>query len=359
MATFLEAFTPKAIAMYWNQVQSNKIPYLGEGFFPNDKKMGLDLSWIKGHTGLPVSLMPSAFDAKATFRDREGFSKTETEMPFFREGYKLKEKDRQDIIRLRENPNNAYMEDILRRIYDDVGNLIEGARVVRERMRMALLFPASGNMTISFNANGVSYVYNYDPGNAWKGTNYFDITSTPTRKWSATSTADPFVDIQTVKDAINATTGADLTIAILNSVTFNKLMKINAVKNRFLTKNGMNVAYLTKGEVARVVEDTVGVRFVIYDKQYKDESGTAHKFVPDDYVTLVPAGPLGKTWFGTTPEEADLMDGSHDVTLVDRGVAILRTVHEHPVGLNVFASEIVLPSFERMDEVAVMKVDAA
>lgn len=356
--TFLEAFTPKAIALYWSEVQSNKIAYLGEGLFPNQKKMGLDLAWFKGHTGLPVSLMPSAFDAKATFRDRPGFSKTETEMPFFREGYKLKEKDRQDLIRIRESANNAYLEDILRRIYDDVNNLIEGARIVRERMRMALLFPVSGNMTISFNANGISYEYNYDPNGGWKASNYFDITSTATRKWSAPSTADPFTDIQTVQDAIRNTTGAELNTVILNSVTFNKLLKMDSIKNRFLTTNGLTVGYITKGDVARVMKDTVGVTFVIYDKMYKDESGTNHKFVPDNYITLVPSGTLGNTWFGTTPEEADLMDGSHDVTLVDTGVAILRTVHEHPVGLNVFASEIVLPSYERMDEVAVMKVDA-
>lgn len=357
MATFLEAFTPKSIALYWNEVQSNRIPYLGEGLFPNDKKMGLDLAWIKGHTGLPVSLMPSAFDAKATFRDRPGFSKTETEMPFFREGYKLKEKDRQDLIRLRENPDSPYMEDVLRRIYNDTGNLIEGARVVRERMRMALLFPQSGNMTITFNANGVSYVYNYDPNGAWAQSNYFDITSTVTRKWSASSTADPFTDIQTVKDAIIAETGAELVNVVLNSVTFGYLVKMDAVKNRFLTQNGRSVAYLTKGDIARVVQDTVGVRFIVYDKQYKDESGTAHKYVPDNYIALLPSGTLGKTWFGTTPEEADLMDGSHDVTLVDTGVAILRQINEHPVGLDIFASEICLPSYERMDDVAVMKVN--
>lgn len=358
MATFLEAFTPKAIAEYWSEVQSNAIPYLGEGFFPNDKKMGLDLAWIKGHSGLPVSLMPSAFDAKATFRDRPGFEKTETEMPFFREGFHIKERDRQDLIRVLQNPDSPYMEDILRRIFNDAGNLIEGARIVRERMRMALLFPVGGDMLISFNANGVSYQYNYDPNGNWKAKNFFDITSTATRKWSAAATADPFTDIQNAKDAINAETGANLVNVVMNSATFNKLLKMDSVKNRFLTRNGMNIAYLTKGDVARVMEDTVDVRFVIYDKQYKDESGTAHKFVPDNYITLTPDGTLGTTWFGTTPEEADLMNGSHDVTLVDTGVAVLRKVDEHPVAVNVFASEIVLPSYERMDEVAVIKVDA-
>lgn len=77
-----ELFTPEIIAANYTEAASNAIPYLGSGLFPSVKRAGLDLAWIKGHKGLPVSLKPSAFDAKATFRDRIGVSKLETEMPF-------------------------------------------------------------------------------------------------------------------------------------------------------------------------------------------------------------------------------------------------------------------------------------
>ena len=143
---------------------------------------------------------------------------------------------------------------------------------------------------------------------------------------------------------------------IMNSVTFNLLMKCDNIKNRFLATNGLTLTYLTKGEVARVIQDVTGMRIAIYDKQYKNESGTVAKYVPDNYVAFVPDGALGNTWFGTTPEEADLLNGSHDVSIVDTGVALLRTVHEHPVGLNIFASQIVMPSYERMAAVGLMKV---
>ncbi len=90
---------------------------------------------------------------------------------------------------------------------------------------------------------------------------------------------------------------------------------------------------------------------------YRDEDRAAHPFVPDGYVCLIPDGALGATWYGTTPEEADLAaSGSADVAIVNTGVAISRVVEEHPVNINTFASEIVLPSYERMDEVFVMKV---
>ena len=78
---------------------------------------------------------------------------------------------------------------------------------------------------------------------------------------------------------------------------------------------------------------------------------------PEPYVCLIPDGALGATWYGTTPEEADLSAAQNaDVAVVNTGVAISRVVGEHPVNITTFASEIVLPSFERMDEVAVLKV---
>jgi len=134
-------------------------------------------------------------------------------------------------------------------------------------------------------------------------------------------------------------------------------VKIDAIKNRFLTTSGLAVGYLTGNEVTRVINDVNKVRIAIYDKQYKDESGTTAKFVPDNYVAFVPEGTLGKTWFGTTPEEADLLAGvNHDVAIIDTGVAVLRTVQEHPVLLNTFVSQIALPSYERMPGVGLMKV---
>ena len=349
-----DLFTPAAVAANWTEVASNRIPYLGEGLFPARKKAGLDLSWLKGSKGLPVSLMPSAFDAKATFRDRIGFEKLETEMPFFREGYKLKERDRQELLRVAE-ANDPYLPSILMRVYDDANDLIEGAAVVPERMRMALLFAEGGDAQIAIKANGVDYSYNYDPNGTWKANNYTALSGTSL--WTAPTTADPFANFKTVKDAIRAKTGTELVTAVMNTYTFNLMAKTDAVKNRYLTANGLNLGYLTDAEVAAVVRGTSGLNIVVYDKQYKDESGVAHAFVPNGYVALVPAGNLGSTWYGTTPEEADLIGSSAaEVAIVNTGVALTRIVEPHPVNINLFASEIVLPSYERMDEVALLKV---
>ena len=354
-------FTPRAIAANWEEVASNQIPYIGTALFPARKKAGLDLSWIKGSKGLPISLMPSAFDAKATFRDRIGVKKLETEMPFFREGFKIKEKDRQEILRVQEQ-NDPYLDEVLARIYDDANELIAGANVVPERMIMQLLFPTDGQPKIVIQANGVDYSYNYDPDGSWynagSGGNYFALTSTAL--WTATSTADPFSDFKTVQDAISGKTGNRPTVAVMNSYTFNLLSKIDAVKNRFLSTAGITTGYISDPDVKRVFQDTNSITLKVYDKQYKNESGTTASFVPNGYVAIMPTGSLGSTWYGTTPEEADLRGGNSkaQVAIVNTGVAITQILDEHPVNLNTFASEIVLPSYERMNEVALLKVIA-
>ena len=351
-----EIFTPAAVAANWTEVASNQIPYLGATLFPARKKAGLDLSWLKGSRGLPVSLMPSAFDAKATFRDRIGFDKLETEMPFFREGFKIKERDKQEMLRVQDS-SDPYAIETLERIFDDARNLIDGANVVPERMIMQLLFPDSGNCGIAIKANGVDYTYNYDPDGSWKTSNYTALTSTAL--WTAPTTADPFAAFKTVKDAIRAKTGDELTVAIMNTYTFNLMTATDAMKNRYLSTSGISLGYLTDTEAKAVVQGTSGLQVAVYDKQYKDESGVAHSFVPDGYVCLIPAGNLGNTWYGTTPEEADLQgSNSAEVSIVNTGVAISREIQTHPVNINTFASEIVLPSFERMDSVGVLKVIA-
>lgn len=351
---FTNFFTPAAIAANYTEAASNQIPYLGSGLFPSKKKAGLDLAWIKGSRGLPVSLKPSAFDAKATFRDRVGVERLETEMPFFREGYKIKEKDRQEMMRVRD-ADDPYATAILDRIFDDTADLIAGADVVAERMRMQLLFPAEGAAGISIKANGVDYTYNYDPDGEWKTNNYTALTGTDL--WTAADTADPFMMFQNARNKAKAQTGTDLSVAVMNSYTFGLMAKTEAVKNRYLTASGIALGYLTDQEVKNVIESTSGVRIAVYDKQYRDEDKVAHKFVPDGYVTMLPSGSLGSTWYGTTPEEADLMSNpAAQVSIVNTGVAITKIVEPHPVNVNIFASEIILPSFERMDEVHSIKV---
>jgi hypothetical protein len=111
---------------------------------------------------------------------------------------------------------------------------------------------------------------------------------------------------------------------------------------------------VTDEMVKTYLENKTKVRFQIYDKQYKDTSKVDQYFFPDrGQITLLPGGPVGKTWYGTTPEEADLMSGNTlaQVAIINTGVAVSSEKIALPVNIINWVSEIVLPSFEGMDTV--------
>ena len=74
-------------------------------------------------------------------------------------------------------------------------------------------------------------------------------------------------------------------------------------------------------------------------------------------MVLFPSGTLGKTWFGTTPEESDLMTGANaSVSIVDTGVAITTMKHDDPVNVETKVTMICLPSFEQADQVYILDI---
>ena len=350
-----DVFSAQAIAANYTEAASNKLAYAGAGFFPSQKKTGLDLKWIKAHKGLPVSLKPSAFDAKSTLRGRIGISFDETQMAFFRESMLVTEKDEQDIMRVQDS-SDPYAIEILERIFDDAQTLIDGADVVPERMRMQLLAPLGGSMGISITADNVDYTYNYDPDGTWAAEHYLAITD-DADKWSASETCDPMQDLEDALDAQEQASGNRPEIALMSKATFNYLKASEKVRSGVLAQNTTANVNYTTARVKSYIEEELGISIVIYTKQYKDENGTAQRFYPDNIVMLLPNDSIGKTWYGTTPEERTLAGNANaDVSIVNTGVAVTVTITSDPVNTKTTASEIVLPSFEGMDECYAIEV---
>lgn len=351
-----DVYNSKAIAIVQSEVASNAIPYLGEGLFPTKKKMGLDLKWIRTSKGLPVSLSPSAFDTVSTIRSREGFKMDETEMAYFKESMLVKEQDRQDMMRVQDS-SDPYAQEVLSHIFDDANTLIAGAKVVPERMRMSLLANANGHPSISISANGATYSYNYDPNNAYSGSNFADVGSVQsTNYWTDTSNSDPMKDVANAQDAVEALTGTRPSIMIISKATMNLLKQNTKIKSAILAQNATANILMTDARVKAIFSEELGIAIVVYTKLYKNEAGQTKKFYPDGMATLIPDGALGNTWFGVSPEEATLMGNpAYDCTVID-GIAVTVTDSVDPVQTKTIASEIVLPSFERMDETYMLKV---
>ena len=349
MGKFNDVFGSSVIAAVYNEVASNRIPYLGEGLFPAKQKSGLNLKWIKTSKGLPVSLAPSAFDVVATIRSRQGLEVIDTEMAYFKEAMLVKEQDIQDYETAVEGSPLA--REILDRIYDDATTLVDSALVVPERMRMSLLANANGHPSISIAVEGgATYAYNYDPNNSYS-TNNFDTVS---NYWNDLDDSTPLDDVAAAQDKIEQNTGVRPTILLMSKATINLLKQNESIKSAILAQNVTANIFMTDNRVKELFSNELGMNIIVYTKMYKDEAGTAKKFYPDGMVTLLPEGALGNTWFGVTPEQH--RSDKLDVTVVENGIAVSVDTKFDPVQTTTKASEIVLPSYERMDETFMLKV---
>lgn len=344
--TIFDLMQSQELVAYWEELVRDEAPYPCEELFPNAKKRGIKLAWIKGAKGLPIVLKTSAFDASAIPRGRIGFDKLEAEMPYFKESAYIDEEMRQELNMVLETGNQTYIDTIMNRIFDDEMRLLRGARATRERMRMMAL--TSG--TVVMTNNGQSFTYDY--GVTHK--------ATVTTSWSDHKNSDPIEDIRVAKEEIEQETGTTITRAMCDSKTFRDLRNNEKIKNDIYADRS-NIGAITNQMLRNYIADQLdGLRIAVNDKRYKDESGTTQAFMPTDTFVMFPDGELGKTWFGTTPAESDLMSGNAvNVSITDTGVAVLTAQKVDPVNVETIVSMICLPSFESADEVYIIDTKAS
>ena len=206
MPSIFELVTSQSIVAYWEELAQDREPYLGDELFPARKKLGLKLDWIKGSNGLPVVLKPSAFDAPAVPRERIGFDKLTSQMPFFKESTYIDEELRQELNMVLETGNQAYIDSVMNRVFNDETHLLEGAAAQRERIRMQAL--TTGMVAIA--ANGQSYNYDYGMPGSHK--------VTAETSWSNPN-ANIVDDIRTWMDLIEDDTGVRPTRSVLSRKT--------------------------------------------------------------------------------------------------------------------------------------------
>lgn len=343
--TIFDYFSATTIAAYYNELLAtrNLEPFLGDELFPARKKIGINLSWIKGAKGLSASLSLSKFDVKSTKKDRIGFEKLTTNMPFFKNDMLIDEELRQELLKAIEADNATWIDTILRQIFDDVTTLVDAASVTRERMRMQLI--STG--TIVMAENGVEYSYDYGLAS--------DQKYTPTTKWDQTN-SNPADDIIAMQDVIEQKGYERPRRAVTSRKIMRNLMKNEGIKNAIYVMSNGKVT-LTEDNVRAYLQEQTGVTIAVYEKSYLD-NGKVKRYLPEDLFILLPEGELGNTWFGTTPEEADLMSGATaaEVTIVDTGVAITTTKTTDPVSVDTKVSQVCLPSFEKADQIVIADV---
>lgn len=345
MNTIFDYIVAQEIAAYWEtrQAEQGMPPYLGEILFPDKKQIGLDLSYIKGSKGMPVELNLSAFDARAIKKNRIGFQEVKTSMPFFKNSMSIDEELRQKLLIAIQAGNQQYIQTILERIFQDTVTLIEDAAVTREKMRMQLL--STGTITMA--NNGQEYSYDYGIASTHK--------PTPTKTWD-NADADPIGDIIAWQDVIENEGYGRPSRAITSRKVLRDLMKNTNIKNAVYVFSQGKVALNETALRSYILEQT-GVTIEVYEKKYKALDGTVTRFIPEDLFILIPEGDLGNTYFGTTPEEADLMASQNaKVSIVDTGVAVTTTEQVDPVEVTTKVSQVTMPSFEAADQIIIADV---
>lgn len=357
-----EAFTARSLGVMWNNYEKTlgSAPYLGRQKFGTRKQDSLELRFIKGKNGLPVSLKASNFDAQAELRDVGGFSDIQNEMPFYRESYMVTEREEQEYANYQSAENSNMANQVLREISKKPMMLIEGARVVPERQIWQLLAPSDGIPRVQVTIGGKSYYVDYtsDNGVSHKRDHYKDISGSDTDKWSASETATPLDDLIEIKREFAKKTGYSLARFSMNTETWEMVLKAEDTKKQVLGITAYNGGIrLQQGQVTEYLRG-YGIEIEVYDKLYIDPAdGTTKYFIPTGVISAQASGVyLGDYVFGKTPEErsGSLTDGN--LSIVETGISVYTYATNHPINTHCVVSMIGLPTFEGMDSVVVMKV---
>lgn len=359
MLKISEVYSSQAIASLRTSDASNAIPYMGEAWFPDRKLAGIDIKWIRSHKGLGVALAASNPDAQPTLRPRGKAEITKEELPMFRQSRLIKEHDLMELSRI-QGTEDPFLRPVVDSMYDDANDLLEGADIVAEMMRMQLLSANGGSMGISIGtSDNMIYKYDYDKDGSWKKNHYVELKGDST--WDNPK-AKPLDDIRRGVQYL-ANTGTTAAFILGTSGTFDYLLDNEQVRNALITASGTSVAFMDSEAVGDVLQRRLRLAKKAYDKTYVGYDDAEKKFYPDDYVTIIGNRQLGNTWRGTTPEEMtvsgslNIPNAPVDITVLPSGVAVaVQTKYEPAFKIITTVSQIVLPSFEGMDSIYVIKV---
>ena len=326
----------KEIAIYIDKLppQTN----IDQILFPNDKQYGMEIELAKGALKRPVAIRMSQFDTAAKVRALKAqVSVEKKEMPFFKEAVGISEKDRRDLM-LAKNANNQNLINFLvKQVYENYAELVAGADVQASRMRAQILQKGEVNIV----TDDGDIVVDYGVPTEHK------VAVDAAKSWDK-----PGADI--VGDIIKwqkLFTNAGLekpTRMLLTEKTFGYITQNNAIREELNARN-IGTVILVDEDFKGYLKRKLGIELGILDGVYLDEKGTLNNYYEDDKISLIPQGALGRTIYGTTPEEFDSKFGSGklDTSVLAKGIAITTMVKEDPVTVDTKISQIVLPSFDK------------
>ena len=270
---------------------------LVEAMFPAVFSNTFDINTFGSLDGGAVEILQSSqLDADVMFRDWDLKTTTKGDKQFFREGMKLDEKRRKELLEILNTNNQSIIDNYSIQIFEKFA----GAKGFLGSARAIVAYTVSQFLStakVTFvDENGGGQTINYKLADKYKE------TLAGTNIWSA-ATAKPLEDLERWKETVEEGEG-NVEIALMSKATYNALKKHDTVKALF--KN--TIVTVTPALIKSTIEDVIGMTILIWDEKIKVGKTTKNVF-PDNIVTLIPNGQLGVMEYGPTPTKTDELLG--------------------------------------------------
>ena len=152
---------------------------------------------------------------------------------------------------------------------------------------------------------------------------------------------------------------------VMNRTTFLNMIDCQLVHKMMFPDDSAMHMFVSEQQRKSFIEQVTGLQIAVNSRKFgklDHSTGLRHateevKTIPDGIVVMMPSGNLGNTYYGTTPEAADLMAGTDaQVAQASYGTTVTTFKEKHPVQVVTVVSCVMIPSFEAIDNVAVIDV---
>lgn len=333
MAIVEELLAPQELIDY---TKERKIEgTMGDVLFPERKTEALEIKMIKGASNLPISASIHSFDTEAEIGSREGADYSLQDLALIKKKIRLSEKE---LIAL-ESPRNSMEEaEMVKKIFEDVDNLVLAVKTRIECMRMEAL--STGKIQV--NENGVKATIDYGMPTNHKATKTWK-SGTPT----ILEDMDEMVN-QIVKD-----TGFTPVRALTSKTNLNTILRDERIRAAIFGVNSAKM--LTVAELNAFLAQQSLPQIAVYDKMYRkqDKNGrySSMRFLPEESFIVMPEGKMGDTFYGLTAEELELRKNpAVDISAVGN-IIVAQYATTDPVAKWIKAVATSMPSFPYADQV--------
>ncbi|MBU3126748.1 major capsid protein [Clostridium tagluense] len=339
MPKLVEVFNTNELINYFKE--RVVVPMLGEALFPENKIQDIEFDMILGSGGLPVSALVHAFDTKTQLASREAIQKGIQTLALIKRQIKITEKE---LIKIQNPRGDAELAFVLAQLYKDAEKMEESIRVRAEAMRMEVI--SSGKVAINENGVAVTIDYLVPAGNKLPF------------NWSASTTATPLIDLDTIATAVEIECGSRPTRAMTSRKVMKAICACTTIKKAIFGTNSDKLVTLSLlNELLSQSELPV---LLVNEGKYKIETATGFstvRYFPENIISMFGSDTLGETVYGLTAEEVKLIgDGNMETASMVGNVFVGTYTSVDPVAEFTKAAATVIPSFPHADELGIATI---